>query len=45
MKYIYSVVNDKATLVSRINDGESITVSEILPARVEKPRLQGNSQI
>ena len=37
MKYIYSVVNDKATLVSRINDNESIITSEILPARVEKP--------
>lgn len=37
MKYIYSVVNNKATLVSRINDDESIIASEILPARVEKP--------
>lgn len=37
MKYIYSVENNKATLISRLNDDESIITSEILPARIEKP--------
>lgn len=37
MKYIYSIENNNATLVSCINDSESITINEILPARIEKP--------
>lgn len=37
MKYIYSVENGKANLVSQIDDTKTIITSEILPARVEKP--------
>lgn len=37
MKYIYSVKNNNATLISAINDSESIIASELFPARIEKP--------
>lgn len=37
MKYVYSVKGNKATVISGMDDSESIITSEIFPARIEKP--------